>query len=112
MLADVPRMTWFADIKLLLWRFADKIDDEGCALIPSSRFGFERSCPVLLFGRLGGAHSALVGSPGNLEIGLDLAVAAFRAPGPFVRSNYARPKMSPNHAPRFCVKSIIRKRMN
>jgi hypothetical protein len=26
MLADVPQMTWFADIKLLLWRFVDKMD--------------------------------------------------------------------------------------
>jgi hypothetical protein len=25
-LADVPQMTWFADIKLLLWRFVDKMD--------------------------------------------------------------------------------------
>jgi len=26
MLADVPRMTWFANIKILLWRFADKME--------------------------------------------------------------------------------------
>jgi len=26
MLTDVPQMTWFADIKLLLWRFVDKMD--------------------------------------------------------------------------------------
>ncbi len=28
MLADVPRMTWFANIKILLWRFADKMYGE------------------------------------------------------------------------------------
>jgi hypothetical protein len=28
MLADVPRMTWFVEIKMLLWRFADKMDGE------------------------------------------------------------------------------------
>jgi hypothetical protein len=28
MLADVPRMTWYANIKILLWRFADKMDGE------------------------------------------------------------------------------------
>jgi hypothetical protein len=26
MLADVPRMAWFANIKMLLWRFVDKMD--------------------------------------------------------------------------------------
>jgi hypothetical protein len=28
MLADVPRMTWFAKIKMLLWRFVDKMHGE------------------------------------------------------------------------------------
>jgi hypothetical protein len=28
MLADVPQMTWFANIKMLLWRFVDKMDGE------------------------------------------------------------------------------------
>ncbi len=28
MLAGVPRMTWYANIKILLWRFADKMDGE------------------------------------------------------------------------------------
>jgi hypothetical protein len=28
MLADVPRMAWFANIKMLLWRFVDKMDRE------------------------------------------------------------------------------------
>jgi hypothetical protein len=28
MLADVPRMAWFANIKMLLWRFVDKMDGE------------------------------------------------------------------------------------
>jgi hypothetical protein len=29
MLADVPRrMIWFAEIKMLLWRFADKMDEK------------------------------------------------------------------------------------
>jgi hypothetical protein len=27
MLADVPQMTWFADIKMPLWLFFDKIDE-------------------------------------------------------------------------------------
>jgi hypothetical protein len=27
MLADVPKVTWFANIKLLLWRFVDKMHD-------------------------------------------------------------------------------------
>jgi hypothetical protein len=28
MLADVPRMSWFANIKMLLWGFVDKMDGE------------------------------------------------------------------------------------
>jgi len=28
MLADVLQMTWFADIKMPLWLFADKMDGE------------------------------------------------------------------------------------
>src|SRR5258708_3503663 len=28
MLADVSQMTWFANIKMLLWRFVDKMDGE------------------------------------------------------------------------------------
>jgi hypothetical protein len=28
MLADVPQMTWFADIKMRLWLFVDKMDGE------------------------------------------------------------------------------------
>jgi hypothetical protein len=28
MLADVPQMTWFANVKMLLWRFVDKMDGE------------------------------------------------------------------------------------
>jgi len=28
MLADVPQMTWFANIKMRLWRFVDKMDGE------------------------------------------------------------------------------------
>jgi hypothetical protein len=30
MLADVPQMTWFADIKMPLWLFVDKMDGECC----------------------------------------------------------------------------------
>jgi hypothetical protein len=26
--ADVPQMTWFADIKMLLWRLVDKMNGE------------------------------------------------------------------------------------
>jgi hypothetical protein len=37
MLADAPQMTWFADIKLLLWRFADKTGSDARALIPRMR---------------------------------------------------------------------------
>jgi hypothetical protein len=29
MLADVPQMSWFASIKMLLWRFVDKMDGNG-----------------------------------------------------------------------------------
>jgi hypothetical protein len=32
MLADVPKVTWFANIKLLLWRFVDKIHDSHPSL--------------------------------------------------------------------------------
>jgi hypothetical protein len=28
MSADVPRMTWFANVKVLLWSFVDKMDGE------------------------------------------------------------------------------------
>jgi len=28
MLAGVPQMTWFANIKMLFWRFVDKMDGE------------------------------------------------------------------------------------
>jgi hypothetical protein len=28
MLADVPQMTWFVSIRMLLWHFASKIDSE------------------------------------------------------------------------------------
>jgi hypothetical protein len=30
-------MAWFANVNVLLWRFVDKIDDEGCALIPKQQ---------------------------------------------------------------------------
>jgi hypothetical protein len=35
MLADVPQMTWLANIKMRLWRFVDKMDRTH-ALIPQS----------------------------------------------------------------------------
>jgi hypothetical protein len=30
-------MAWFANVNVLLWRFVDKIDDKGCALIPKQQ---------------------------------------------------------------------------
>ena len=37
MSADVPQMTWFADIKMPLWLFVDKMDGGVMrALIPQS----------------------------------------------------------------------------
>jgi len=51
MLADVPHMTWFADIKLLLWRFLDKMDGKWCApwSLRAVDLGLQDSCPALLF---------------------------------------------------------------
>jgi hypothetical protein len=30
MLADIAQMSWFANIKMLLWRFIDKMNGERC----------------------------------------------------------------------------------
>jgi hypothetical protein len=37
-------MAWFANVNVLLWRFVDKIDDEGCAQIPKQEIW---ACKVL-----------------------------------------------------------------
>jgi hypothetical protein len=48
MLADVPQMTWFVNIKMLLWRLVDKMD--GRALTPqSSGFGLALLLPGAAF---------------------------------------------------------------
>jgi hypothetical protein len=61
MLADVPQMTWFADIKMPLWRFVDKMDGSdarpdpseqwiwACTVVPGAAFsGVKRKSSVLL----------------------------------------------------------------
>jgi hypothetical protein len=45
MVADVPRMTWFVNVKVLLWRFVDKMDGLGQRAAACEKAGIPLTCP-------------------------------------------------------------------
>jgi hypothetical protein len=54
-------MTWFANIKMPLWRFIDKMDGEMRALIPqSSGFGLAQLLPGAAFSGVKHTSSVLL----------------------------------------------------